>query len=125
MEDMEQKLGAILNNPEMMSQIMTMAQSFGKESREEKKEPPKKESSAPSRQIQLPSGADLAMLQNISRIAQNTGIDRNQQALLKALSPYLSKDRISKLEKAMRAAKLAGFATTALSSQNLSSITGR
>ena len=43
---------------------------------------------------------------------ENTG--GNQKALLQALAPYLSSGRIHKLEKAMRAAKLAGMASSFL-----------
>lgn len=123
MDDMEQKIGAILNNPEMMSQIMTMAQSFGKT--DSNASAPPKQDSPPPKGSPMPSGADLAMLQKAYSLTQSANIDRNQQALLKALSPYLSKDRIGKLEKAMRAAKIAGFAATALSGQGLSSLSGR
>ena len=42
-----------------------------------------------------------------------------QKALLAALSPYISGSRIHKLEKAMRAAKLAGVATSFLGSSQL------
>ena len=31
MDDMEEKLGAVLNNPQLMQQIMAMAQSLGAE----------------------------------------------------------------------------------------------
>lgn len=118
MDEMEQKLGAILNNPEMMSQIMSMAQSFGKNTSDTAPtEPSKKDPSPPAKATTMPNSADLAMIQKVYGLAQNTNIDRNQQALLRALSPYLSKDRINKLEKAMRAAKLAGFATLALTRQ--------
>jgi hypothetical protein len=47
------------------------------------------------------------------------GVDRDQKALLSALSPYISGNRIHKLEKAMRAAKLAGVATTFLGNSSL------
>ena len=47
------------------------------------------------------------------------GVDREQKALLAALSPYISGSRIHKLEKAMRAAKLAGVATSFLGSSQL------
>ena len=60
----------------------------------------------------------MAALQKIMSFAQQTGIDRNQQALLKALDPFLTRDRIRKLEKAMRAAKLANLATSALGQLN-------
>ena len=40
----------------------------------------------------------------------------DKQNLLQALRPYLTEHRILKLEKAMRAAKIAGLATTFLGS---------
>jgi hypothetical protein len=54
-------------------------------------------------------------------MAQKGTIDHNQQGLLKALTPYLSQARISKLEKAMRAAKMAQFATVLLNSGHFQS----
>lgn len=111
MEDMEQKLNSILGNPEMMAQIMNMAQAMGANQPQavEKPAPPK-----PS-QSSLPAmNFDPAMIQKIAGIAQQAGIDKNQQSLLRALRPYLNEQRIVKLEKAMRAAKIAGIASTAL-----------
>ena len=57
---------------------------------------------------------ELEMISRISALSQQTGLDRQEQALLKALGPYLSRDRLNKLEKAMHAAKMAKFATFAL-----------
>lgn len=57
---------------------------------------------------------DFATIQKISSVIGKTGIDANQKALLQALRPYLGNQRIQKLEKAMRAAKLAGIASTFL-----------
>lgn len=111
MDEMQQKLDAILGNPEMMSQLMSMAQSLGGPHRE-----------APPSMPETTS-LDPVMLQKIAQIVGNTGIDNRQQMLLKALSPYLSAHRLEKLEKAMRAAKLASLATTFLGSGLLS--TGR
>ncbi len=105
MEDMEQKLNAILGNPDMMAQIMNMAQAMGESQPDCPSGPPP--SPGP--------GLDPAMLQKIAQLAQQSGIDRNQQGLLQALRPYLHEERIVKLEKAMRAAKIAGVAATALS----------
>lgn len=127
MDDMEQKLNSILGNPEMMAQIMNMAQSFGlgKSESPPKEEVPCKQDTVPQKPLSLPSGTDMAMLKKMYGFAQNANIDRNQQALLKALSPYLSHARITKLEKAMRAAKIAGFATAALGTQGFPFFTGR
>jgi hypothetical protein len=59
---------------------------------------------------------DLGMLQKISGLAGQSGIDKDQRSLLHALSPYLSQERINKLEKAMRAAKMARMATALMNS---------
>lgn len=111
MEDMEQKLNSILGNPEMMAQIMNMAQAMGANQPQAVEKPAPPKSSQPS----LPAmNFDPAMIQKIAGIAQQAGIDKNQQSLLRALRPYLNEQRIVKLEKAMRAAKIAGIASTAL-----------
>lgn len=115
MDDMEQKINAILGNPQMMSQLMSMAQSLSSSQQESA---PAEPASPPPKSPALPAGIDINMMQKVAGIAQRTGIDRNQQQLLKALSPYLCKERIAKLEKAMRAAKIAGLATSFLGSGN-------
>ena len=108
MEDFENKLGQILGNPEMMGKIMAMAQSFG--SQEAAPEPPP--------QQEMPD-VDLATIQKLTGLMGKAGVDSRQKALLAALSPYISNNRIQKLEKAMRAAKLAGVATSFLGSTSL------
>ena len=123
MDEMEEKLGAILGNPQMMQQIMSMAQALGQgEGQKAAPQPPEPVRQSPP---SLPSGMDPMMLQRIAGLARQSGIDKNQQSLLKALQPYLSRERISKLEKAMRAAKIAAMASTVLRSSNLSFYSGR
>ena len=102
MEGMEEKLGAILGNPDMMKQIMSMAQALGSPPPPPPPEKPKEPCGEP--------GFDPAMIQNVMTLVRGTGIDSCQQNLLCALEPYLTRDRISRLERAMRAAKLAGLA---------------
>ena len=123
MDEMEDKLNSILGNPQMMQQIMAMAQAMQQDSPPEEKKP-EPQKAAPT-MSPMPSMQDAAMLQRIAGIARQSGVDKNQQALLKALSPYLSRDRIHKLERAMRAAKIAGFASTALGSGNFPFFSGR
>ena len=117
MDSMEEKLGAILSNPQMMQQIMSLASSLGS-SEQSKPEPP------PPQAPELPN-LDIGMLQKLSGLAGRTAVDQNQQTLLHALSPYLSRDRINRLERAMRAAKTARIATDLLGSGGLSFLTGR
>lgn len=118
MDEMEQKINSILGNPQMMAQLMSMAQALGspKQEPERPEQAPSKPASpqAPAKTPQMPNNIDINMLQRVAGIAQRSNIDKNQQALLKALGPYLSRSRIEKLEKAMRAAKIAGLATTVL-----------
>ena len=108
MGDMEDKLNTILSNPAMMQQIMALAQSMGGSGSQEACAP-QPQSPAP-----LLPDIDLSMVQKLSGFAKKSGIDQNQKALLQALRPYLSNHRINRLEKAMQAAKMAGFATSLL-----------
>lgn len=115
MDDMEEKLNAVLSNPQMMQQIMSLAQSIGG-SKSGEASPQEPASSLPF---------DMGMLQKITGIARQSGIDKNQQSLLQALRPYLSRDRIGKLEKAMRAAKVARMTSGLIGSGGLQLQSGR
>ena len=117
MDDLETKMGAVLNNPEAMQKIMALAQSLNLSGKENSQETPQKadrkeaeqECSAPA----FPP-IDLSMIQKLSGLAGQQNINKNEQTLLKALGPYLSRERIYKLEKAMRAAKMARLASSFL-----------
>lgn len=109
MDEMEDKLGAILNNPLMMQQIMTMAQTLGGQSEPSKPEPP------PQAMPQI----DFALVQKLSGLASQSGIDQREKALLGALQAYLTGDRVARLERAMRAAKMAKLATAVIGQQGL------
>ncbi len=105
MAGLEEQLNAVLSNPQMMQQIMTMAQSFSPP--QETPPPPVQTQPAPS----LPA-IDPAMLQKLSTLMNQGGIDKNQQHLLSALGAYINPHRVTKLEKAMQAAKMAKMATS-------------
>ncbi len=107
MDDMENKLGAILNDPEMMQKIMALAQDLG-QSAPQQEAPRQEPAFSPMPDV------DFTTIQKLAGLAGSSRIDKNQQELLQALRPYLSHQRINKLERAMRAAKMAGIATTLL-----------
>ena len=120
MDNMEEKLNSILSNPQAMQQIMALAQSLGNgSSPQEPKE--KQEPEIPGTQPKL----DLNTLQRLSSLTAQTGISKDQQALLQALSPYLPRDRVTKLEKAMQAAKMAKLASAFLGNGGLQMLSGR
>ena len=118
MENIEEKIGAILNNPQLMQQIMATAQSLGSTQ-------PQKQENASNQTKSSDLVIDPALIQKISGLTQHARIDSDQHALLCALSPYLSQDRISRLERAMRAAKIAKYASSILGTNSLSLLTGR
>ena len=117
---MQNQMNAILNDPEMMGKIMQMAQSLSQSPPEQKEA----QSKGPGEGFSMPE-VDLAMVQKLSGLAGQTRIDKNQRNLLSALTPYLSRERISKLEKAMRAARMASMASGLLSSSGLQLMRGR
>ena len=117
MSELEEKLGTLLSNPQLMQQIAAMAQAIGQSSPQQAPPQPKPPSA--------PALPDPAMLKSLSEMAQAGRIDREQQELLHALSPFLSQTRIGKLERAMRAAKMAGFASFFLKSGGLNLFGGR
>lgn len=121
MDGMEEKLGSILANPQLMQQIMTMAQSLGSAS----PDPPQEPARAPKSSSPLPQGLDPALLKGLGSLAGQGRVDGNQQALLRALGPYLSRGKVAKLEKAMRAARIAQVASTLINSGALNSLMGR
>lgn len=116
MDNMEDKIENILNNPEMMQKIMAMAKSLGGSN------PETPQGQAP--QNPFPD-IDLGMLQKFSGLASQGNIDKQQQNLLQALNPYLSQQRIQKLENAMRAAKMARIALSTFGNSSSKIPTGR
>lgn len=109
MSELEEKLNQVLGDPQMMQQIMALAQSMGSSPSHQEPSPETKPEPAQA----LPQ-MDLGMIRKVAGMASSTGVDANQRALLRALGPYISRDRVGKLEKAMRAAKMAAFASSLL-----------
>ena len=120
MDDLQAQLGAILGNPDMMSQIMAMAQQLGNSTQKAPLPP-----SQPEQQQSPLDNLDIGAIAKVAGLASQAGIDRNQKALLVALNPYLSQERIHRLEKAMRAAKIAGIASSVLGNAGILSSLSR
>ena len=108
---MEDTLGAILSDPDMMQKIQAMAQSLGQ--------------SQPQTETPKPPDIDLSLVQKLAGFSSKGSIDQNQKNLLSALSPYLSRGKTAKLENAMRAARLAQMASGFINSGGLKLLSGR
>lgn len=116
MSELDDKLNSILSNPQMMQQIMSLAQSMnGPEpqppapSQPSQSQPPP--SSTPKGGGLLDAPIDPSLLSKIAGLMQRSSIDQDQAQLLKALKPFLSGKKLQKLERAMHAAKMAGIAS--------------
>ena len=104
MADLEQQLGSILSNPELMSQLFTMAGNLGAA------QPP------PQATPQSSSGSpESDSIQNLMELMKRTQLEPRQAELLRALGGYLPADRLEKLRRAMLASKIARFASSAFS----------
>ena len=106
MDDLQEKLNGILADPNAMGQIMNLARSMGLTG-----DTPEKQNDSPEPPLAPVLPFDTATLQTLSGLAGQSEIDAHQKTLLKALQPYLSSQRLTKLEKAMRAAKIAALAS--------------
>lgn len=110
MAEFDDQLNAILSNPDVMSQIMSIAGSMSQSSTA-----PSPPAPAPPQSNSL--GLNPAALQGMMELMQNSQIDPKQRNLIHALQGYLPSDRIEKLEKAMQASKIARFAASSLGNQ--------
>lgn len=110
-EGLEDKLQQILNDPNSMAQILSLAQSFGMQAPgdapPEPQSPPAQSTFSPS----MPDAGFVQAIMGLMQQAQHT--DGKQEALLCALKPFLKPERREKIDQAMQLARishLAGFA---------------
>ena len=120
MSELDDKLNSILSNPAMMQQIMSLAQALNQS---DAQQPPPQQPPAQQPQVTQPQipqdhfaptndhGLNPNLLSKIATLMQRGSIDKNQEALLRALRPYLNNQKLEKLERAMHAAKMAGIAS--------------
>lgn len=112
MAEFDDKLNSILSNPQMMQQIMAMANSFGQQ--QSAPPPPPVQ---PQQQSQSQFPFDPAAMQGMMDLLRKTQLDQRQQNLVKALGAYLPQEKLNRLQRAMQASKVAKFASFALNRQ--------
>lgn len=112
MEDFEQAIQQVLGDPGLMEQIMNLSKALGMgpgpQGETAESTPSGEESPDPAPQ------PDLSQLGKLTGLLGQANIDRDQKNLLNALTPYMSSPRISKLRRAMQAARLAELASSML-----------
>lgn len=97
MNEFEEKLNAVLNDPAELERIARLASELMGGGKDD----------AP------PPDGDSELLTKLAKLMSSAG-GNDKTALLQALSPYLKPERRTRLQKALRMAKMARLARTAL-----------
>ncbi len=107
MDEMEQRLGAILSDPVSMSKIMDLARGLGLS-------PPTAEAPVGSAAQQAEAGTapvgDAVPPALNALLGSIGGPDDRQTVLLKALRPYLRTERQDRLDRALQTARMVKLA---------------
>ena len=113
MGDFEEKLESILNNPQAMSQIMSLAQSLGGAS--EQPAPPPYQQPSVSASEDSGQQFDPQMLSGLlSLLNQYSSGEDQRTTLLNALRPFVKEQRHAKIDKVIQISKLSRMARMAL-----------
>lgn len=114
-----EKLGAILNNPQAMSQILSIAQSLNHPASPETPQaesPPQPEPSPPPEAPPAPEIDPRLLSAGLRALECYRDPNDPRAALLNALRPFLKPSRAAQLDKAIQIAKLSKMARAALGS---------
>lgn len=108
MSELEEKLNALLSDPNSMAQVMQMAQQLSGAMGEQKAAPPPP---APPPGPDLGAalgGLDPKLLRKLLPLAGELGTENSAalQLLLQALRPFLKEEKQGKIERAARLARL-------------------
>ena len=125
MAELDEKLAAMMADPNIMAQVAAMAKSLGMAPPgpgETPPEGPPKPPEGPDGPKPPPKGPEKSpapppspdVLQRLAAMAGQSALDENRRRLLYALRPYVRPERLARLENAMRTAQLAGAATAML-----------
>ena len=103
MDELEEKLNAVLNNPSELEKISKIASAIMGGSGDKPEEPPQE------------PDIDMGMLKHmLSGLRGNGGKKSESRDLLEAMKPFLAEKRRRKIDKAMKLARLASLAEIAV-----------
>ena len=119
MDELERALRAVLDDPAQLQELRTLAGSLGlgqpDAAAPQEAAPPVAEPPPPPAQPPKPPVQETVSLPEPAAMLRQAGkADKKQEALLLALKPFLRKDRQSKIDRALQAARLASLASLAL-----------
>lgn len=107
MAEMEDKLNALLSDPESMAQVMQLAQQLSSAFGAPQPEEPKAEPKIPPSPASMFDGLDPAMITKFLPLLQEFGKSNSQTTqLLYALRPFLKEEKQGKIERAAKLARI-------------------
>ena len=119
MDDLQERIQSVLNDPGQMEEILAIARSLGAElpdagTQAEQTRPETEAAFVPPQ----PPGLGGAMTQPVAELLKEAGkLEKKQENLLNALKPFLKPNRREKIDRAMQAARLSHLAGYALKSR--------
>lgn len=105
MDDLNEKLAGILNDPESMNRVRKMAESLLGSQRQEDTSPPASPMLSNTDSVGIAGGDELRAVMNIMSRLKNEKNDSRTQLLL-ALKPHLSEPRQEKVDTAVKILRL-------------------
>ena len=121
MDDLQERIESVLNDPQQMQEILSLARSLGVELPDAGAEPAEKarpEAEMPPTPPSLPQGLGGVMTQPVAELLKEAGkLEKKQENLLNALKPFLKPNRREKIDRAMQVARLSHLAGYALRSR--------
>ena len=117
MEGLEERIQAVLRDPQQMQEIFSIAKSMGLELPAPENDPERPETDGgETPPVQPEAGSVLA--QPVAELLTQAGkLEKKQENLLNALKPFLKPGRREKIDRAMQAARLSHLAGYALRSR--------
>lgn len=113
MSEFEDKLQAILGDPDAMSQIMSLAQSIGGNAPEQSG--PDTHAEEPASPFSMLGDLDPRLLQvGMQLLSEYNAGDDRKTALLTALRPFVRENRYAKVDQAIQIAKLSRIIRVAI-----------
>ena len=105
MDDLNEKLAGLLNDPESMNRVRKMAESLQGNQRQEDTSPPASPMLSNTDSVGIAGGDELRAVMNIMSRLKNEKNDSRTQLLL-ALKPHLSEPRQEKVDTAVKILRL-------------------
>lgn len=118
MDDLQERIQSVLNDPGQMEEILAIARSLGAELPDTVTQTEQTRPETEAASVSTMPGLGGAMTQPVAELLKEAGkLEKKQENLLNALKPFLKPNRREKIDRAMQVARLSHLAGYALRSR--------